>query len=133
MNSKTAKAYRSLKDSGADIQKANQIRFNSGSETSVHVVAKSLVGQIALQHGYRVSSEVEVPEGEIDVCMWGHPKRLTYAVELEHSPTLERKQDKLNRYVRKVDAIDDMVLINLNDLSMDILKMRDEIKREIGL
>ena len=133
MNAKTAKAYRALKDSGASVQKHNQIRFNSGSETAIHVVAKALVGQVGIQHGYRVSSEVDVPEGEIDTLLWGHPKRLTYAVELEHSPTDETKKDKLNRYVRRVDAIDDMVLINLNKLPMDVLEMREQIKGEIGL
>jgi len=67
-----------------------------------------------------VDSEVEVPGGDIDILLWGVSDRLTYAVECETSPTEDVKEAKLNKYVHQIDAIDDMILINLNELPLEL-------------
>jgi len=117
--------YRYLQDSGVDVSKERiGLRFNAAgaSESSKHVVAKALVSYVASRdYGYMTDSEVETVNGdEIDVLLWGVSDRLTYAVELETSPTEEVKKSKLNKYVHQIDAIDDMILINLNELPLEL-------------
>jgi len=132
MNSNQHIAYRRLKNNGFNVQKNNQIRFNSGSETAKHAVAKTLVGHIALQHGYRVSSEVKVQDvGEIDVLLWGKEARMNYAVECETSPTSETIQSKKSKYVRP--PVDDIIIINVTDLPVDYLKAIEYVREELGL
>lgn len=124
--------YRQLKNSGVSVQKRNQVRFNAGSETSKHVVGKALAAKVCLDMGYRVSSEVEVPNGEIDIVAYGHPERLSYAIEIEHSINKETKDSKLQRYVYET-AIDDMILIEANDIPENILDALGFIKEELGM
>jgi hypothetical protein len=124
--------YRELKDHAVEVHKHNQIKFNSGSETIPHVVGKALVGHIGRVNGYRVSSEVSVPDGEIDVVLWGHDERLSYAVELETSPTQDTIDSKLERYVHST-PLDDMILINLSDMPVDAIHAVDFLREELGL
>jgi hypothetical protein len=112
--------YRRLQRVGWDVDKENNVAFNSGSESLTHRVAKTIVAHVGLDMGYCVDSEVTHGEhGEIDVLLWNHPERLTYAVEIEHNPTPEVKQDKLSRYVTSNSEIDDMILLNANDIPAD--------------
>jgi len=128
--------YRRLKDSGVDVSKHNQIRFNEGSETSKHICAKSLVGLLGIRNGYRVDSEVEVQtrnfSGEIDTLIWGHPERLTYAVECESSPMRETISRKVDQYVSET-AVDDLQVINVTTLPQDMTDALGEIATELGL
>jgi hypothetical protein len=124
--------YRELKDHAVEVSDSNQIEFNSGSETIPHVIGKALVGHIARHHGYRVSSEVVVPNGEIDIILWGNEDRLSYAVELETSPNEETKQDKLERYVKET-PLDDMILLNLNEMPINPLEAAKWIQEELGV
>jgi hypothetical protein len=124
--------YRELKDHRVDVSKSHQIEFNSGSETTHHICAKAIVGHIGRMNGYQISSEVTVPNGEIDVVLWGHLERLSYAVELEHAPSKEIKQDKLSRYVQET-PLDDMVLINLNECPPHMIEAAAYIADELGL
>jgi hypothetical protein len=130
--------YRELKDSGVGVSKSNQIRFNDGSgETAIHAASKTLVGLLGLQHGYRVDSEVPIVDSqgreyETDVLLWGHKSRMTVCVELEHSPTQEIKEQKLDQYVRHT-RIQDMLLVNLNDAPETILDCYGWLGAEIGL
>jgi hypothetical protein len=113
-------ALRELQTAGWDASKENSIEFNSGSETLVHRIGKTIAAHIGLEYGYNVCSEVAHPsQGEIDLLLWGNPERLTYAVEIEHSPTEEIKQDKLQRYVQSNSVIDDMIVINANKIAED--------------
>lgn len=124
--------YRELKDHGVEVTKTNSIEFNAGSEISAHVVAKALVGHLGVSNGYRVASETQCVNGEIDVCLWGHPDRLSYAVELEHSPTDDVVESKLQRYVHET-PLDDMILLNLNDMPQRRLDALEWISKQIGL
>jgi hypothetical protein len=65
--------------------------------------------------------------------LWGHPERLTYAVEIEHSPTEEVKTDKLQRYVKSNSVIDDMLLINANEIPTDMHEARNHIQKVMFL
>ena len=126
-------AYQTLSRHGLDFESFNYISPNSGSETAMHITAKALVCHVGINNDYWVASEVETPHGEIDALLWGHPDRLTYAVEVETSPTEEVKQDKLERYVYKQDGIDDMVLINLNTMPIDMIQATEYVAHELGL
>jgi len=76
--------YRRLKDAGWDVNKEPAVRFNAGgsSETVGHVVGKTLTAKILLQNGYMVDTEVEGPQGTVDVLCYA-PDRITMVVELE--------------------------------------------------
>jgi hypothetical protein len=132
MNANQIADYRELKDHGVEVTRTNSIEFNSGSETATHVTAKALVGHIGLSNGYRVNSEVHVPQGDIDMVLWGHPERLSYAVELEHSPTRETVESKVDRYVDQT-CLDEIVVINLNDFPENYLEATEFIADELGL
>jgi len=92
-----------------------------------------LVAHAATNAGYRVASEVEHgSRGEIDVLIYGHPDRLTLAVECETSPTDDVIEDKVDRYIRDT-PIDDLALVNVSTLSTDMLDALGEIKEVLGL
>jgi len=124
--------YRELKDYSVEISKHNHTEHNSGSETITHGVAKHLVGMVGVRNGYRVSSEVEVKGGDIDMVLWGNPERLTYAVECETGLTEETKQSKIDRYVMQT-PIDDIVFVECNRLPMDMVECYEFIASELGL
>jgi len=126
--------YRALKNNGWNVQKENQVRFNSGSESNPHYLAKCLAARVGHIEGYSVASEVVHPDhGEIDVLLWNHPERLTYAVETETSPTDEIIADKLERYVHSNPVIDDLLLVNVSDLPVDRIAAEEWIRGELGL
>lgn len=133
MNPNQLSEYRELKDYGVEVEKRTNIRTNHGSETAAHIIAKALVTHIGTNNEYIVNGETPTPDGgAIDCCMWGHPDRLSYAVELEHSPTQEVIDSKLDRYVENT-PLDDMILINLNELPTHRLEMVQFIADELGL
>jgi len=115
------------------VQNHNQIRLNSGSETAKHVVAKALVAQIASEQSWRVSSEVSVPDGDIDVLLHKTPQERVWAVELETSPTKEVTQSKLNRYVKQTTGIDDIVIINISEMPIEIPHAKRYLEEELPL
>ena len=125
--------FHRLEDAGFKPQKVNQIRENSGSETIIHLASKAAAFRILAQEGYAVSSEVECPDGEVDILAFGHPERLTYAVELEHSFTEQNIKSKLNRYVHSNDVVDDMLAVNINEAPTDILELEEWMREELGL
>lgn len=124
---------RELQDHGVKTSKTNKIEYNAGSETHRHAQAKATVGYLGLQNGYRVDSEVSVPDGSIDVLLWGNRDRLTLAVECETSPTEEVIESKLQRYVRDVGPIDDMFVLNLNEMPENRLDALEWAREQLGL
>ena len=125
--------YRSLKAANVDVSKPNQIRFNSGSETARHLVAKALVGYVGSINGYWVSSECECVNGDIDVLLYGHPDRLTYAVECETGWTEAKLSDKVDRYVHENPPIDDLIAIEVLEMPTNIVAAAGWIADELGL
>jgi len=136
LSKEQVKEYRRLKDSGVDVTKHNQIKFNAGSETAVHACAKLLAGFVGQANGYRVDSEVPIQtpagEGSCDTLLWGHPERLSYAVEIEHGITEDTKQHKLDLYVKHT-AIDELLMIEANDIPEQTLEAAHWIADELGL
>mgnify|MGYP007047131310 CR=1 FL=1 len=126
-------SYRELHNAHVEVAKSNQIEFNSGSETIKHAVAKLLVGYIGHTNGYWVSSEVDVPQGEIDVLLWGHESRLTYAVEVETGWTDTTLYDKTERYVHSVGPIDDIVPIEVTEMPINMIEATEWISEQLGL
>ena len=133
MNKDTWQEFQTLKQHGWQPQRHNQVRFNGGSETVKHSVAKMLVAHAGSQAGYRVASEVtHETRGDIDVLLYGHTDRLTLAVEVETSPTDDVIQDKVDRYIRDT-PIDDLALVNVSTLPTEMLDAYGEIKEVLGL
>lgn len=134
MDKTTLSEYRELKDHGVEVSKENQIQPNGGSESLRHLQSKATVAYIGLQNDYRVGSEVIVPGGyEVDILLWGNRHRDTYAVECETSPTKKTMDKKLERYVKNVGPVDDMLTVNLNELSENRLEMLADVSEQIGL
>ena len=130
MNKKQLEKYNDLRRSGIELQKHNQIRGNGGSETTRHLVCKSLAFHAATQDGWRVSSEVSVGNGEIDLVLFKTREERTWAVEVETSPSREVRNDKLDRYVKQTD-IDDMVLINVSQMPTGIVEAYHFVRRQL--
>jgi len=126
--------YRELKDYGVEVRKENSVRFNAGgtAETVPHITAKTLAAKVLLVNGYRVDSETQCKNGEIDILGWGHPDRLTYAVEVETGLTQEVKESKIDRYVKQT-PIDDIQFIECNNLPLDMVECYQHIADTLGL
>ena len=131
MNKKQLEQYNDLRREGVELQKHNQIRGNGGNETARHLVCKSLAFHAATQAGWRVSSEVSVPQGEIDLVLFKDRETRVWAVEVETSPSADVRNDKLNRYVKQQDGIDDMVLINVTQMPENIVDAYHFVRRQI--
>jgi len=124
--------YRELKDYSVEVETWNHTEHNSGSETIPHAVAKHLVGMVGVRNGYRVSSEVVCSGGSIDMLLWGHDDRLTYAVECETGLVPEVKESKIDRYVKQT-PIDDIQFVEVNNLPMDMVEAYAHIAETLGL
>jgi hypothetical protein len=134
MNANQIADYRELKDHGVEVTRHNQIQPNDGSESLRHLQAKATVAYIGLQNDYRIGSEVIVSGCyEIDILLWGNTERDTYAVECETSPTQETMNEKLEQYVKNVGPIDDMLTVNLNEISDNRCEMLGDVSDQIGL
>jgi len=120
MNKDELRLVNTLQRHGVAITTTNEIRLNSGSESPEHLVAKALVAHIAAQEGWRVSSEVDVPNGEIDVVLHKTPHERVWAIELETDPTTEGNNSKLQRYVRDQIGIDEIAIIDVSDMPVEI-------------
>ena len=135
MNTKQYQALRQLQNANVKATKENTIKFNAGgsSETIKHIVGKTLVARSGLLNGYQIDTEVEVPQGEIDVLLHSHPDRSTYAVELETGLTDETKTSKIRRYVNSVAPIDDIIFIEVTNIPMDMVEAQEYINKQLGL
>jgi len=129
--------YRELADSGVQVRRNNNIRPNTGSETARHLLIKSLVAHVGLEARYRVDSETPVEtdsatDSAIDVLLWGHDSRLTYAVEVETSPLPEVVESKVDKYVHQT-AVDDMLVLNVAECPEDMTDAYGWVASELGL
>jgi len=96
-NERTGRAE--LQSAGWDITKRDAIAFNAGSETPEHKLCKLAVADVLHDRGYRIDSEVEMGEGEVDIVGYANPDRINpIAVECETNPDDETVDDKLSRY-----------------------------------
>ena len=138
MTSKSEKVYYDwlgeLSRHGWNAEKADSVKFNSGSETAKHIHAKTATARVLRLNGYRVSTEVVHPErGEIDCC--AIPKsddQRPFAVELETSPTQDVIDDKLDRYYSGT-PFTECYVINVSELPLNILDMGEQIAEQLGL
>ncbi|MUV59961.1 hypothetical protein [Halobacterium sp. CBA1126] len=101
MNKRTRDEYggrKDLQDAGWRVQQQDAIAFNEGSESTQHLIAKTLVANELRDRGYRIDTEVEKEGvGEIDVVAYGKGEP-PFAVEVETNPTEDVVSDKLHRY-----------------------------------
>jgi len=138
MTTKREKVYydwlQSLSQAGWNADKTDSIKFNSGSETHLHMHAKLATAALLKANGYRIDTEVEHPErGEVDVvAIPTQDDQKPFAVELEHSPTQEVVEDKLSRYFEGT-PFTEVFVINLNRAPMGIVELKEHIRSELGL
>mgnify|MGYP006976229855 FL=1 len=138
MTTKREKVYydwlQSLSQAGWNADKTDSIKFNSGSETHLHMHAKLATAALLKANGYRIGTEVEHPErGEVDVvAIPTQDDQKPFAVELEHSPTQEVVEDKLSRYFEGT-PFTEVFVINLNRAPMEIVALKEHIRSELGL
>jgi len=133
MNKTFIPEYRRLKHAGWDVSKQPAVRFNAfgESETIGHIVSKTLVAKVCLNHGYMIDTEVQHSDfGEIDVVAYA-PDRINWALELETTIQDDVIQDKLERYVYSTDAIEDMQVLDVSSLPAHHTEMRDTIIAEL--
>lgn len=123
-----------LSMAGWDVSREDAIKFNGGSETGIHIHAKTATCQILKNHGYRVNTEVCHPErGEIDVvAIPTQDGQLPFAVEIETSPTQDVIDDKLSRYHDGTPFVE-CYIINASELPFDIIELKNYIAGELGL
>jgi hypothetical protein len=124
------KTRRRLQDHDWNVHKGDSIGFNAGSETLKHLYAKAVVGWYLKQHGYRIDSEVTMPDGEVDILAYRGDDILV--VECETSPLEDVIKDKLDRYVYGQPPRD-LFVINVNELPTDVLDAQGYVKDVIGL
>jgi len=119
---------------GWDAPKKDSVQFNSGSETAKHIHAKTATARLLKKHNYRVKSEVSHPErGVLDIiAVPTRDDQRPFAVELETSPTEEVVDDKLERYHDGTPFVE-VYIINVSELSLNILEMEEQIGEELGL
>ena len=138
MTTKREKVYydwlQSLSQAGWNADKTDSIKFNSGSETHLHMHAKLATAALLKANGYRIDTEVAHPErGEVDVvAIPTQDDQKPFAVELEHSPTQEVVEDKLSRYFEGT-PFTEVFVINLNRAPMEIVELKEHIRSELGL
>jgi hypothetical protein len=138
MTTKREKVYydwlQSLSQAGWNADKTDSIKFNSGSETHLHLHAKLSTSALLKANGYRIDTEVEHSErGEVDVvAIPTQDDQKPFAVELEHSPTQEVVEDKLSRYFEGT-PFTEVFVINLNRAPMGIVELKEHIRSELGL
>jgi len=123
-----------LDRAGWDVQKQDAIKFNSGSETARHQHAKLATARVLKHNQFRIDTEITHPSrGEIDcVAIPTQSDQKPFAVELEHSPTPDIVEDKLDRYYNGTPFTEVFVL-NLNNAPVDCLELEEWIAEELGL
>jgi len=137
MNKKqeTYLSWRQVLDrAGWDVDKQDAIKFNSGSETARHQHAKLATARVLKHNEYRIDTELTHPSrGEIDcVAIPTQADQKPFAVELEHSPTRDVVEDKLERYYNGTPFTEVFVL-NLNDAPLNCIDLEMHIADELGL
>lgn len=125
--------YRALKNAGWDFDKGSYIKFNSGSESLKHIVAKSIAGHVALNAGYTVASEVETKHGhEADILAYGCEGRQPIVIDLENDYTEEVAKEKRGLY--SIGPIREPWIINLDNWqNNDPEWLANHIKEVTGL
>lgn len=121
---------RELQDAGFRVDKPDYVAFNSGSETFKHAQCKFVAAWSLHEQGYRVASEVEMPDGEIDVLGYATEDKDCIAVECETSPTEEVIKDKLDRYVYN-QPVRDMFLMNVNEMPLNGLEATEWVRDQL--
>lgn len=118
-----------LRDEGWDVSQRDSVAFNSGSETLEHWISKCVVGFVLKQQGYRISSEVEGPNGEADVLFYGTEDEPA-VVEVETNPTEDVIESKLRRYVDG-EPIRECYVLPVEDMPENIHDAREWAEAEL--
>jgi len=110
------------------------VKFNSGSETARHQHAKLATCRVLKHNDYRVDTEISKEGvGVADVgAIPTQDDQKPYIVELEHSPTTETVEGKLERYWRDEPWVECYV-VNLNRAPLNCIDLEMHIADELGL
>lgn len=123
------KQRKRLENSNWNIQKRDAVHFNGGSETLAHANLKLIVAwYLKYEQGYRVDTEVEMPDGEVDVLAWNAEDII--CVECETSPTDDVIADKIERYVNGQPPRECFVL-NVNEAPANIHECYEWVSEQL--
>ena len=117
-----------LKENGWVVNQDDAVRFNSGSETLAHVFVKTVTAKVLKDQGYRVDTEVVMPDGEVDVL--GYSEQDMIVVECESNPDSNTFSSKLNRYVHDQPPRE-MFWIDVDNVPGNIGEAYDHITSEL--
>ncbi|ELY91439.1 hypothetical protein [Natrialba taiwanensis] len=124
--------YQRLNHQGWEIDGVeNCVKFNGGSETTAHRVAKTVAASVCIDVGYRVRSEVECPSGDADILAFGLEDRRPIVVELENDlseDVAERKREQYN-----VGDVSEVWIIDLDNAPVMPDELYTHIAYETGL
>ena len=111
---------KTLQNSGWQVNKAS--RYNSGSGTVRHAIAKMLAGHyLTHEYDYRVAFEVECSDGELDILAWGSENRTTpIGVECETGLNPTVRSLKLDQYYHG-EPLKEVFFIEVNDMPESIM------------
>ena len=109
-----------------DWNKVNKIRCHNSKETMEHLIIKAMTAKILIDSKYIVYTEHEVKRGNktrvADVYAFKGKDRII--VEIETKPTKKHNKELVEFYKDEGD----LIIIDLRKISLDILKMEEEIR-----
>lgn len=122
----------SLRQAGWDVDKADSIKFNGGSETATHAHCKLAGARILRDAGYRIDTEVVHPErGEIDlIAIPTKDSQEPFGVEFETDPDTQTVRSKLARYHDGTPFVE-IFVIGIEQMPTELREMRIEIKQQL--
>jgi len=122
---------KTLERNGWKVQKQDAVKFNGGTENLPHATLKLISAWYLKQEcGYRIDTEVEMSNGEVDVLAWTAEDIIV--VECETSPTEAVVSDKIARYVKDEPPRECWVL-NVNDAPEERSTCYRWVSEELGL
>lgn len=126
--------YHELRHHGWEIAtKQDHISPNSGSETTEHLIYKTVAAKVLIDAGYRVASEVSHDDrGEIDILGYGHPDRRMVAVEIERKPTDATTQGKLDQYIHGT-PVEELFIFTPDRHDGDLGQFKEHMQDVMGL
>ena len=123
---------KALQSRGYQIEKADSIKPNTGSETDKHLHAKAACARVLWNNGFRVSTEVKHEKGHIlDVLGYGAPGRYPIGIELETG--LDEQTATSYRELYYVDCMREIYCVDVSSLSWDCREMATQIAKTLGL
>jgi len=124
------KQRKELANNGWHVEKRDSVHFNSGSETLGHAELKLVACWHLKKLGYRIDTEVELSNGEVDILAYDGDDIIVVEIETNADP--ETIQDKIKRYTQN-EPPRDIFVIDPTNAPETLSDRREFVSEEIGL